>query len=119
SLAKTVAGPEINVLSAVGADANSPCIIYVGSFDPTASPFFGISVVAEGWRFDCATSRRTQPVSGLDSNPLGPYMAACFAAGAIFKYFWQLDARIDLSATLWDCTTANWDALAIGESPSQ
>lgn len=119
NFAKAIAGPEIIVIP-VDASLGSASFptIYIGPFDPSINPIFGVSVSAEGSRFDCATNRQSQPVIGLDSNPLGPYMAACFAASAIFKYFWRLDATIDLSGTLWDCTAANWNALASGNNLS-
>jgi molybdopterin/thiamine biosynthesis adenylyltransferase len=121
SHAKAVAGPEITVLPADvhHREVSSSCSVYIGSFDPMASPVFCVTAVAEGWRFDCSTKRRTYPVVGQDSNPLGPYMAACFAASAVFKYFWQLDAQTDVSATLWGCIAGRWKDLAVGISPSQ
>lgn len=119
SFAKTIAGPEIIVAPVHPAqNSTSYPTIYIGPSDPSINPTFGVSVVADGWRFDCATNRQTQRVAGLDSNPLGPYMAACFAASAIFRYFWRLDPTIALSGSLWNCTTAKWDALAVGNNPS-
>jgi hypothetical protein len=119
SLARVVAGPEIRVLSVSESQDTKPsCVVYVGSFDPSTSAVFCISAVAEGWRFDCATNRLTQAIPGLDSNPIGPYMAACFAAASIFRYFWQLDAQIDLSASLWGCGQGGWNDLAVGKNPT-
>ena len=94
--AKAIAGDEISISALPSSNIVSDCIVYIGTFDPGKSSVFCVSAVADGWRFDCATHRRTQETEGMDSNPAGPYMAACFAAGTVFKYFWQLDAEIDL-----------------------
>ncbi|HEY2362038.1 MAG TPA: hypothetical protein VGK36_13035 [Candidatus Angelobacter sp.] len=117
--AKAISGGEIAISASTDTAITPDCIVYIGAFDPSKSAVFCISAVADGWRFDCATHRPTQETEGTDSNPFGPYIAACYAAGTIFKYFWQLDAKIDLCASLWNCVEAQWDDLAVGKSPLQ
>lgn len=119
ALGRAVAGPEIEITDiALRSNREATCTVFVGPFNPSLESYFCVSAVAEGWRLDCATNRPTSFTPGSDSNPAGPYMAACFAVGAIFKFLWQLDPGIDLTATLWGCTEGAWNQLSIGKSPA-
>jgi hypothetical protein len=118
ALGKAIAGPEIAISELQeNPDIDVTCTILVGHSAPTLRSGFRVSTVAEGWCLDCATNRLTATTPGTDPNPAGPYMAACFAVGAVFKFFWQLDAQVSLTASLWGCTQGQWNELPRGKSP--
>jgi len=113
---KRIAGPEIRVLEH-NLRAAPGAIIYIGAGNAGGTDLV-INVTADGWRLQCSTEKRVVDANSTDTNPHGPYLAACFAAGAIFRYFIGGDPRTDLCASLWDYKQGPWDALAVGRAPS-
>lgn len=125
NLGRIVAGPEIEVRLATTpmdrspGDANIEVFsILVGPFDPRIHSNPAVAIIADGWRFECASDRPVYSSQGASANPAGPYLAACFAAAAAFKYFRYLDHSIDLGYSLWDWVTDTWSDLSPGQEPT-
>jgi molybdopterin/thiamine biosynthesis adenylyltransferase len=115
--AKSIGGPEI-MINRARAHETMGCTVIVGPDDASKLDGFGVSATAEGWRLHCTTTRAPSPVTGADPNPHGPYMAACYLANAVFKYFIGMDASCDVCASLWENTEGEWRTLPSGRSPA-
>jgi ThiF family protein len=122
-LGQIIAGPEIDIgfttakTDVAYADSETFTIL-VGPFDPGQEPNPAVAVMADGWRFECVSSRLINHPPSTSANPAGPYLGACFAAGSTFKYFYHLNHSIDLSHSLWDWVTNLWSDLPMGEEPT-
>ena len=121
SLASDVAGPEIEVgywnsgsISPVAEDKLA--VIRLGAFDTTIGSECDISVAADGWRFGCSTVSTLDTPASSSANPIGPYMAACFAASAVFRYFIGQNPRTEIVYSIWQGTEGRWPELQGGTS---
>ncbi len=114
---KTRAGTAEDRSPRTTPEDESTFAVCVGPFDPTQRVNPTVAVVADGWRFDCASDRPTFAPETASANPAGPYVGACFASSSVFKYFRYLDPTIDLSYSLWAGISAPWPDLPVGEQP--
>ena len=113
---RAIAGSEIEFRE-VGSAEPASCTIHIGH-GTAANTGLVIHTVADGWRFYCSTQDSAPSEWENDPNPLGPYIAACFAAGDAFKYFVGADTRTYACATLWNDTHGEWQHLERGRSPA-
>ena len=119
-LAKQLAGREIEITQDAPTDICDPAhdvrcaAILVGAMQRGRRFEYEISVVADGWRFQCSTKAKTSSVEGTSKNPFGPYMAACYAAASVFKFLHSVDAEIDLAYSLWHWDRAEWGSPETG-----
>jgi molybdopterin/thiamine biosynthesis adenylyltransferase len=120
-LAWDVAGPEIQVshwksesLSRIAGE--NLAVINLGTVDTKIESECVISVAADGWRFACSTEDALDVSASSHANPIGPYMAACFAASAVFRHFIGQDPRTEIAYGLWDGAEGRWSELKPGIS---
>jgi molybdopterin/thiamine biosynthesis adenylyltransferase len=77
-----------------------------------------LSIAGLGWRVRAAVdAHRIEPTD--DRNPVGPYFAACLAAGEVFKHLRGLlpgsGAMLsDFGLSLWDYSKGEWEKLSPG-----
>lgn len=116
NLITIVGGTEINC-RIIYHNENTAAQVLVGPCASSNEARFSISVTADGWRFACSNSQSIPSTKGRSSNPVGPYIGACFAAAAIFKYFFETDATTDIFCSLWDYTEGDWEQLSEGIEP--
>jgi hypothetical protein len=107
SLGSNVAGTEMAIVAAESAsrqtgDSDIVAHVLVGPLNPKVNSTFAVATVGDGWGFWCSTERKLASVSSANSSPLGPFIAACFAAAAVFCFLRDLEPRIDLGGSLWD-----------------
>ena len=116
NLIAQVGGDEITG-SPAGPHEQAEVEILVGPGVPSAKVQVTISVTADAWKFFCST-KDTAPVTVSESsNPIGPYMAACFAASSVFKFYFETEPAIDIAASLWDHSEGEWGDLGQGPEP--
>lgn len=119
-LGRQLAGSEIQITERTTVDTfkvahGVTCAaILVGGIQRDQRFGYEVGVVGDGWRFQCSTKAKTSWVEGTSKNPFGPYMAACYAAASVFKFFHSVDAEIDLAYSLWDWNRAEWGSLGTG-----
>lgn len=117
---RLIAGDHVTVDAYPGQESEAyPIEIFVGWPDGVARAALRLVVVADGWRLFVgrACRRADLPCSALN---FGPYLAACFAAGEVFKRLRSIkpgrgeligDNR-DLCLSLWTGRqAASWDQL--------
>jgi len=116
-----VAGAAMHVLPA---DENGgPCAadVVVGRAEKKSLGDFTVSVLGSGWLAFAGRPENTPEFLPVGRNAIGPYFAACLAAGEVFKYLRGLregkGRYIDaLYLSLWDFEArATWEALTEGE----
>ncbi len=97
-------------------------VISVGPFQPGGScgrP--NLVVHGDGWRAWAGSDVEAAPTTPPASDqPLGPYLAACVAAGEVFKRFRGLRRGVYADAfgvSLWSGRTGSWDELEEGPEP--
>ena len=115
-LIATVGCDEITSTEA-STDDHPDVEVLIGPCERSPGAEVSISVTADGWKFLCSTKDPAPTTVGESSNPIGPYMAACFAAASVFKYFFQTDHAIDLAYSLWNHKDGEWSDLSQGPEP--
>lgn len=85
------------------ADGTIPTVIVcVGDkFEPTSNELPTIAVLGHGWRASASTTGSLPGISAMSTNPLGPYLAACVAAGFVFKSAYGKQTSLELDLDLW------------------
>ncbi len=92
-----------NMCSLDEATSGEDVVILVGStLAPNKDCPFSVVVCGDGWDAYCSSTETSPAVTGTSSTPFGPLLAACLAAGAIFRYFYQLPTAPTAQVCLWD-----------------
>lgn len=116
NLIATVGGEEISGAPREN-DEQAEVEILVGPGEPSPSTQVTVSVTADGWKFFCSTKGQAPATRGGSSNPNGPYIAACFAASSVFKFYFQTEPAIHIAGSLWDLVEGEWSELGHGQEP--
>lgn len=121
--AELVAGTAMRVRRANG--TSEPCVAEVivgrGGKNPVAG--FSVAALGSGWWAFAGRPENAPDYLPSGRNALGPYFAACLAAGEVFKHLRGLREGkgrfIDaLFISLWDFQArASWEALPNGQWP--
>lgn len=117
NLIAQVGGDEI-IGSPSEPDEHEKVEILVGPGEPSPKAQVTVSVTADGWKLFCSTKDKAPATGGDLSNPIGPYVAACFAASSVFKFYFETEPAIDTAASLWDHSEGEWNDLAQGPEPT-
>ena len=122
--AKLIAGPAMRVSSADGGTAGCAAQVIVGSAGERAPADFSVSALGSGWRAFAGCPVNTPSVLPAGRSALGPYFAACLAAGEVFKRLRGLregKGRFidELFVSLWDFEARDsWAELPEGPWPA-
>lgn len=77
-------------------------VVYVGpGLDPRSFSLPGIAVTGYGWHSNASTVASLPEFSNSSTNPLGPYLAACIAAGFVFKAAYGRWNVVDAKHDMW------------------
>lgn len=115
--AALVAGPTLLVRPASGTYMPGTIEILVGRQEPGRGVGSAVGILGSGWNAFVGAPALVPDVLPTDTNPLGPYLAACLGAGEVFKR--QLGLREGKGRyaeaeylSLWDfCQAPSWDKL--------
>lgn len=116
NLIDQVGGDEITG-SPAAPDEQAEVEILVGPGEPSQNAEVTVSVTADAWKFFCSTRDKAPATHGESPNPIGPYVAACFAASSVFKFYFETEPAIDIAASLWNHSEGVWGDLAQGPEP--
>lgn len=72
-----------------------------GDADPEQSAVPTLAVGGHGWNAWARTNGPLSPINSTSSNPLGPHLAACLAAGFAFKSAYGRHRAVDAGLDLW------------------
>lgn len=119
--ARLIAGEALDVKLVNDAESPVDVEILIGRCAPNLSAQYSIGVYADGWNLFVGDPDLTPPFKPRSGLPLGPYFAACVAAGEVFKSLRKLKpdggafAR-KLFMSLHDFRSMNsWDQLPLVE----
>jgi molybdopterin/thiamine biosynthesis adenylyltransferase len=121
--AELVAGAAMRVRRANGPTGTCAAEVIVGRAEDRSASGFSVSALGSGWRSFAGRPDNSPSVLPSGRNALGPYFAACLAAGEVFKHLRGLREGkghfIDaLFLSLWDFEArASWAELPEGEWP--
>jgi molybdopterin/thiamine biosynthesis adenylyltransferase len=121
--AALVAGKAMRVRKADGTPATCGAEVVVGRAAEKAASAFSVAALGSGWRAFAGRPEHAPARLPSGRNALGPYFAACLAAGEVFKHLRGLREGkgrfIDaLFISLWDFEARpSWDSLPEGEWP--
>lgn len=99
--------------------------IHLGNVEVQLPAVRHVSIFGEGWNAYAGPPRSAPQHIPSDSNPLGPYFAACLGAGETFKHLRQINPGrgtfIDrLAYSLFDLRTySSWSQLPIAPLPGE
>lgn len=84
-------------------DGTTPTVVvFVGdNSDPTSLAVPAIAVAGHGWRAKASTTGGLREIAATSTNPLGPYLAACIAAGFVFKSAYGKHTPLNVDLDLW------------------
>jgi molybdopterin/thiamine biosynthesis adenylyltransferase len=100
-LGRRVSGGEIRIAAAASADQPTFVILVGPRLNPHDVPVPAIAVAGLGWRALVSTSGPLRISNRLSRNPLGPYLAACIAAGQGFKAGFSKQREVEGTYDLW------------------
>jgi molybdopterin/thiamine biosynthesis adenylyltransferase len=115
-----IAGGTVSVASTDPAAPDAEVIVGPVPPDDTHS-HFRVAILGSGWRMFVGRPRNTPTELPRSALPFGPYLAACYAAGEVFKHLRGLKPgkgqyANNLLISLWDCLIADtWAQLSIGD----
>jgi len=121
STAKLVAGDAMDIVEGNQQTAHADAEAGVGRFQQQAP--FSVAVLADGWRVLAGKPGVIPDFVPTSKKPLGPYFAACLAAGEIFKQLAGLKPGRGrpieyLAFSLWDYQKCDsWEAAEPGLWP--
>jgi molybdopterin/thiamine biosynthesis adenylyltransferase len=119
--AEMVAGSAMRVRAVQARGEPCTAEIIVGRLESSLAARFSISALGSGWRAFAGRPEHAPAMLPEGRNALGPYFAACLAAGEVFKHLRGLrDGKghfIEaLFLSLWDFEARDsWEALPEGE----
>lgn len=122
--ARAVAGNAMRVYKADNLVRTPAAEVIVGRLEPQASTRFSIAALGSGWRAFAGRPDRAPTCAPTGRNSVGPYFAACVAAGEVFKHLRGLrDGRgrfvEALFLSLWDFRESDsWEGLSAGDWPA-
>jgi hypothetical protein len=80
----------------------STVVVFVGdNLDPTSLALPAIAVTGHGWRAKASTRGSLREIAPTSTNPLGPYLAACIAAGFVLKSAYGKQTPVEVDLDLW------------------
>ena len=82
------------------------------------SPAPALAVTGAGWRALATTERPLPQIDLTSPNPLGPHLAACLAAGFVFKTAYGKHRQVDAELDLWPVSGEDGPELAGVELPA-
>jgi hypothetical protein len=86
----------------VADDTMPTVVVFVGdNLDPSSLAQPAIAVSGHGWRATASTTGALPGISARSTNPLGPYLAACIAAGFVFKRTYGKQTPLEVDLDLW------------------
>lgn len=115
-LALSVGGGEVAVevgTTSASADVNIVAGSSHGTFPPSPVTLY---CLGDGWKAFCSDQRPCPSDVPTSTNPAGPFLAACLAAGATFRALCGASSALDQALTLWGFEVGEWDV--IGRGPS-
>jgi len=81
---------------------SATAVVYVGGgLIPEVNQCPAIAVYGHRWRAIASTVGALDCSSAKSDNPLGPYLAACTAAGFVFKSAYEKQRAVDVRLDLW------------------
>jgi hypothetical protein len=96
------AGGTFTRIEPVGDNAAPTAIIQVGGTgDPNGTATPTLAVTASGWSAWARTNAPLPSIESPSTNPLGPHIAACLAAGYVFKSAYGKQRALDIRLDLW------------------
>lgn len=121
--AKVVAGAALSVELSSGASEEATVEVVVGKASVQGHATYRVGLVGDGWNLFVGNPERMPSVIPLSGGSLGPYFAACIAAGEVFKRLCGLregrgSFTESLFMSLWNFQAAEtWDELPLGQWP--
>jgi len=119
---RLVAGEHVAAQRAADAESTEAEIeIVLGRSNHTPRAPIQIAAYADGWRLYVGRQEAVPPGAPDSTLPFGPYLAACFAAGEVFKHLRGLRVNKgdflgrdrDLIVSIWSCEAVpEWHELA-------
>lgn len=112
---RLVAGEHVAALHAANADsAQAEIEIIVGTSRQEPRAPIQITTHADGWRLFVGRQEAVPQDAPVSALPFGPYLAACFTAGEVFKHLRGLRANKghflgrdrDINISAWSCGAA-------------
>lgn len=115
-----IAGNIVSIAPAKSADPDAEVIVGPAPLDDLRL-HFRVAILGSGWRVFAGQPRNTPIELPRSPLPFGPYLAACYGAGEVFKHLRGLkpgkgEYARNLLVSFWDCQTGDaWARLAIGD----
>ena len=108
ALGRAVAADEVRVVP-IGERVHAAVTVLVGpDMQPQSDSAFTLVAHGDGWDAFCSSVERSPQTAGASLVPFGPLLAACLAAGMVFRHSYGVASRSTSNASLWTFEAGTW-----------
>jgi len=108
SLGRAVSGDEVRIALGRPDVASAATILLGPDVEPCSESNFTLVTYGEGWNAFCSPVDRSPEKDSSSLIPFGPLLAACHAAGGVFRYFQRVPCFATQNQSLWTFDLGVW-----------